>query len=814
MKVAPAIAAVPLVVVLLTWLSARAVDPNAERYDLALVEMDRFELLEAELHRDVLSARTGALRDYDPLVQETAALDRSISRFRQAALFDTATTASIERLAAAVLRQEALVERFKSNNALLQNSLAYVALFSGDAAGPLAQLVSSLAAAMLRFTLDTSSTAAEEVQVRLDQLADRSFQSEVSSTGALLAHGRLLHDLLPATDEMLKAILSVPQDGDQAALRSTLQAQRSASRQTARRFRVSLYVVSLLLVGLLVYVGLQLHARSRALRRKALFEHVLATISMNFVIAREQDLDAALQQALAEMARCLSAERAYVMLSGGPCPRTYSWNAHHVPFGPGWPDHALAAVSQLGTATDGIVHVVNVRRMPSGITRDILTGAGLRGWACVTGDAMDQVRILLGFDMMSHPSRILRAGELGLLRMAIDVIANALSRQASEQERARLELRLQQARRLETVGTLASGIAHNFNNITGAILGYVEMADERQLGSDILDGIRRAGERAREMVDQVLSFARPHDLAHKQVNLRALIAETESLLRASQLPMIELLVRDTPEELIVCGSDVSLQQVILNLCNNAAQAMSDGGRIELDVGAIDLATSLSLSHSVLAAGSYARISVSDSGRGIDAATLERLFEAFFTTRTTGSGLGLATALQIVHEHGGAINVRSTVAVGSRFEVWLPRIVASTSEPHGRVVALPLGHGETVLIVEDDGRHLLKDEEVLAALGYEPVGCTYASDVEAMFCAKPGRFDVVIVGHTAPATVALDLAVALHGIAPHRPILLAAISAEELGAKTLVASGVRDVVHWPIVTTEIAEALRACLRHSA
>src|SRR5262249_22689683 len=143
-----------------------------------------------------------------------------------------------------------------------------------------------------------------------------------------------------------------------------------------------------------------------------------------------------------------------------------------------------------------------------GLAEDVLTDAGLRGWTCISRHAMGGVRILLGFDAVTHPSHIMPNGELSLLRMALDTITNALSRQASEQERDRLEFRLHQARRLETVGTLASGIAHNFNNITGAILGYVEMADERQFTSDVVDGIRRAGERARDLADQVLSFAR------------------------------------------------------------------------------------------------------------------------------------------------------------------------------------------------------------------------------------------------------------------------------------------------------------------
>jgi hypothetical protein len=261
MRITPAVVAIPLLVVLLTWLSLRAADPDAERFDHALAELDRFELLEAELNRDVLSARAGTLRNYDPLVQETAALDESVGRLQQAASFDAATTSLIDRLATMVQHQEDLVEQFKSNNALLQNSMAYIAAFSGDESGPLTPLVSSLAAAMLRFTLDTSPTAAGEVQDRLDQLKNQSISDATASIDALLAHGRLLHDLLPATDSVLEAIVSEPQAREQAALRATIQTLQAESRQTARQFRVFLYAASLLLVGILVHVGLRLRAR-------------------------------------------------------------------------------------------------------------------------------------------------------------------------------------------------------------------------------------------------------------------------------------------------------------------------------------------------------------------------------------------------------------------------------------------------------------------------------------------------------------------------------------------------------------------------
>jgi CheY-like chemotaxis protein len=194
---------------------------------------------------------------------------------------------------------------------------------------------------------------------------------------------------------------------------------------------------------------------------------------------------------------------------------------------------------------------------------------------------------------------------------------------------------------------------------------------------------------------------------------------------------------------------------------------------------------------------------------MDELILERIFEPFFTTRSLGSGLGLATTRDIVREHGGVINVQSAVGVGSRFEVWLPCVDAAASTPDD-VAALPLGRGETVLVVEADREHLLRDEEILAALGYEPVGFTRLADVRTTFRAASVRFDIVVIGHLVSAIVALELAASLHAIAPELPLLLATASPNEIDARSLIAAGVRDVVRWPIRASEIATALAACI----
>ena len=203
MKMSPATAAVPALLVLLTWLSFRAIDPDAERYDRTLKALDRFTMTEIALHRDVLSARAGILRNYDPLVREVSVLREALGRLRDNSSGDAEEAAAIDRFAAAAKRQEELTEQFKSDNALLQNSLAHFRLFSARLSasaesGPLAAAVSALAASMLQLTLDTSAAAANEVAARLNRLAaEPAPAGENEAVQALLAHGGLLRDLLP-----------------------------------------------------------------------------------------------------------------------------------------------------------------------------------------------------------------------------------------------------------------------------------------------------------------------------------------------------------------------------------------------------------------------------------------------------------------------------------------------------------------------------------------------------------------------------------------------------------------------------------------
>jgi hypothetical protein len=207
----------------------------------------------------------------------------------------------------------------------------------------------------------------------------------------------------------------------------------------------------------------------------------------------------------------------------------------------------------------------------------------------------------------------------------------------------------------------------------------------------------------------------------------------------------------------------------------------------------DLAIAQRFTHDELQPGSYACIVVNDTGHGMDEATLARIFEPFFTTRSSGNGLGLATVHEIVRDHGGGINVRSVPGQGSHFEVWLPCSPAVETMPDMNAPTTTAGRGETVLLVASDAALLLRDEETLAALGYEPVGFTAPEAALSACRTKPKRFDILIVGPLGSPAASLELATALHAIAPHLPVVLATRATEEIGSDTLIAAGISDAV---------------------
>jgi len=818
MRNLPAVLGVSLLLALLTWLLLRGIDTNAPAYAVTLRAFDGYALAEASLHRDVLQARAGLLRNYDSLNGAAQAMEDAVARLRSHAQTERLDTRPVDRLAAAVVKQEELMERFKTSNALLQNSLSYVGLLSTSPAflahdARLAPATGALAAAILYLSRDTSSDALKALQERIEEFAEQAptVGPDAEVARALLAHARLLYDQLPAVDETLKSFIAVPSGQPLEATRALFSYHRSVVEAGEQRFRLLLYLVSLLLVILLVLLVLRLRARAVALRRRDAFEHVIAQNLTRLINCSPAETETRLKEVLGEFGRTIGADRAYVVLDEKPI-RVHTWSEDGEAFPPGWPDQALTLPGQLGAAEPDIVSVADVTALPRGPVKDVLTAAGVRGWASVPLLRPGRVRSIMGFDAFRQIRN--RTSPVPIVRLAADAVANAVEREFLERERAKLTVRLERARRMQMVGSLASGIAHNFNNIMAAILGYSEMVEPQLTRgtkpAQHIDEIRRAAERGRDLVDNILTFGRRTDARVRPVQVRILLEEAASLLRASLPSDVELVFEDVSIDLAVSGEPAQLQQVILNLCTNAAQAMDDSGCIRVTAKQEELSAGLQMSDGALSPGRYVCIVVNDNGRGFDGRVARRMFEPFFTTRLAGTGLGLATVREIVRDHDGAIGVHSKPGHGSRFEIWLPAASAASIAAVGPEM-LPLGRGETVLIVESEQERLLRDEEELAALGYEPVGFERPADALAACRSEPGRFDVILVSHGLQTQDGLDLARAFHEIAPLQPVLLAAASSIDVSVDALAEAGISEVLRWPLASAELAAALARCLR---
>jgi len=392
------------------------------------------------------------------------------------------------------------------------------------------------------------------------------------------------------------------------------------------------------------------------------------------------------------------------------------------------------------------------------------------------------------------------------------------AQRAQEREREEMQRQLQQAAKMEAIGRLAGGIAHDFNNILGAILGYGELAQKNLEGRAVrrhVDQVMQAGARGKGLVERILAFSRSGLGERVPVHVQSVVEETLEILAASLLPQVRLDKRLDAGDTAVVGDATQLHQVAMNLCTNALQAMERGGALTVVLDRESVPERRLLSHGTLLPGPYVRLSVSDTGSGIPPAVLERMFDPFFTTKGVGDGTGLGLSLVhgIVADFGGAIDVATQAGVGTTFAVWLP---ASGETP--RILAapageLPLGNGETVMIVDDQRSLVALAEETLAALGYEPAG--FDSSVAALqaFRADPQRFDLVLTDETMPDLSGVELVREIRRVRPELPIvLMSGYSGAQLTERAR-AAGAGEVLRKPLVRRDIAEALGRALRPS-
>ena len=393
-------------------------------------------------------------------------------------------------------------------------------------------------------------------------------------------------------------------------------------------------------------------------------------------------------------------------------------------------------------------------------------------------------------------------------------IEDITERKNADLERDRLENQLRQAQKLEAIGTLAGGIAHDFNNILAAILGYGEMAlKDAQAGSAQrrhIEAAVSAGLRAKSLVERILAFSRSGIGERVPVHVQSVVQEALDQLQASTPVGLCIEHRLDGGDAAVLGDPTQVHQVVMNLCANAVQAMRSQGRVVVTLDRVSQAEPGCIT-GPLPAGNYVRLQVSDSGVGIAPQVLERIFDPFFTTKGVGvgTGLGLSLVHGIVTDLGGGIDVQSEPGVGSTFTVFLPW-QSSIAPPARETAMVPAGCGETVLLVDDEEALVRLGEELVAELGYEPVGYTSSRAALEAFRADPARFDVVLSDETMPELTGSELALAVRQLRGDLPVVLVSGLVTPALTQRAREAGVTEVLAKPLVARDIARALAAAL----
>ena len=384
-------------------------------------------------------------------------------------------------------------------------------------------------------------------------------------------------------------------------------------------------------------------------------------------------------------------------------------------------------------------------------------------------------------------------------------------------EMRKTEAQLQQAQKMEAIGTLAGGIAHDFNNILGGIMGYAELAkmkapEESKVIAD-LEQLIKSSRRAADLVKQILTISRQHKKEQRPVQVRYIVNEALKLLRATLPTTIEIredLAKDTG---IVNADPTQVHQVIMNLGTNAGHAMQeDGGVLTVELANVELDDFSASKHLDLDAGSYLKLTVSDTGLGMTSEIMERIFDPYFTTKDTGegTGLGLSVAQGIIKAHGGTITAYSELGKGTTFHVYLP-IIHETEKEEKEDSEQPLPTGsERILFIDDEQLLIEIGGQMLELLGYEVV--TKRSSVQAleMFRAEPDRFDLVITDMTMPHMTGDKLAQELINIRPDIPVILCTGHSRKISEEKAKSLGIRAFVMKPISTRVMAEAVREAL----
>ena len=387
-------------------------------------------------------------------------------------------------------------------------------------------------------------------------------------------------------------------------------------------------------------------------------------------------------------------------------------------------------------------------------------------------------------------------------------------------KRKQLEDQLRQAQKMEAMGTLTGGIAHDFNNILGIILGYTEIAQHRLSAEDpirkILDEVKTASLRGRDVVSQLLSFSRKNEQKQSFIDIRPVIQESLKMLRSTLPANIEFQTSIPSENFTVEANSTQIHQILINLCTNAAHAMAEnGGRLTVSLEQVRLSRNEIVFDSHLLPGDYIKLTVRDTGEGIDPKHLQRIFDPYFTTKDVdkGTGMGLSIALGIVKAHGGGIRTASRLGEGTTFEAFLPHARQNAREEEAQnKQALPSGT-ERILFVDDEKMLVDLNRARLHYLGYTVTSAFDPEQALKLFQSDPDSFELVITDMTMPGMTGDRLSREILSIRKDIPIILCTGYSERISRESAQAAGLAGYLEKPVDMHTLAATVREVLDRS-
>lgn len=399
---------------------------------------------------------------------------------------------------------------------------------------------------------------------------------------------------------------------------------------------------------------------------------------------------------------------------------------------------------------------------------------------------------------------------------AMGIIRDISERKLAAAEHERMEAQLRQAQKMEAIGTLAGGVAHDFNNILAAIIGYTELAlHEVEEGSKMhrqLSKVLQAGFRAKDLVNQILTFSRKREQERKHVQIGPILKETLKFLRASLPTTVDIRHQILDPLAMIHADPIQIHQVVMNLCTNAAYAMREiGGVLEVGLSRVQMDSGTAGGDPNLKPGPYVRLTVKDTGHGMTPEIMERVFDPFFTTKGKGegTGLGLSVVYGIIKSLGGSITASSKPGEGTTFEILLPRVESEFVIETEITERIPTGH-ERILLVDDEETLVEMAQALLENLGYQVTGVSDSLKALELFRQNPGAYDLIITDQTMPAMTGCAFAREVKREREDVPIILCTGLMEAVAEDQARQTGVQEFLMKPYVISELSRTVRKVL----